>query len=56
MDNVLQPVLLPASGGVLAAIVFFCLIMGSVVVPVTTTPDVPLGFRDATPRSRVGAL
>jgi hypothetical protein len=44
MDNVLQPVLLPASGGVLAAIVFFCLIMGSVVVPATTTPDVPLAF------------
>jgi hypothetical protein len=43
MDNVLRPVLLPASGGVLAAVVFFCLIMGSVVVPATTTPDVPLG-------------
>jgi len=44
MDNALQPVLLPASGGVLAAVVFFCLIMGSVVVPATTTPDVPLAF------------
>jgi hypothetical protein len=44
MDNVLQPMLLPASGGVLAAIVCFCLIMGSLVVPVTKTPDVPLGF------------
>jgi hypothetical protein len=44
MDNALQPVLLPASGGVLAAIVCFCLIMGSLVVPVTKTPDVPLGF------------
>jgi hypothetical protein len=44
MDNVLQPVLLPASGGVLAAIVCFCLIMGSLVVPVTKTPDVPLAF------------
>jgi hypothetical protein len=44
MDNVLQPVLLPASGGVLAAIVCFCLIMGSLVVPVTSTPDVPLGL------------
>jgi len=43
-DNVLQPVLLPASGGVLAAFVCFCLIMGSLVVPVTKTPDVPLGF------------
>jgi hypothetical protein len=43
-DNVLQPMLLPASGGVLAAIVCFCLIMGSLVVPVTNTPDVPLAF------------
>jgi hypothetical protein len=44
LDNVLQPMLLPASGGVLAAVVCFCLIMGSLVVPVTKTPDVPLGF------------
>ena len=44
MDNVLEPMLLPASGGVLAALVCFCLIMGSLVVPVTNTPDVPLAF------------
>ena len=44
MDNVLEPLLLPASGGVLAAIVCFCLIMGSLVVPVTNIPDVPLAF------------
>jgi hypothetical protein len=44
MDNALQPMLLPASGGVLAAVVCFCLIMGSLVVPATKTPDVPLGF------------
>jgi hypothetical protein len=44
MNNALQPVLLPASGGVLAAVVCFCLIMGSVVVPATTTPDVPPAF------------
>ncbi|MGD0127345.1 MAG: zf-HC2 domain-containing protein [Terriglobia bacterium] len=43
LDNVLQPVLLPASGGVLAAVACFCLIMGSLVVPVSNTPDVPLG-------------
>jgi len=43
LDNVLQPMLLPASGGVLAAVVFFCLIMGTLVVPTTKTPDVPLG-------------
>ena len=53
MDNALQPMLLPASGGVLAAVVCFCLIMGSLVVPATKTPDVPLGF--ATP-PRVQAL
>lgn len=45
MDNVLQPMLLPASGGVLAAMVCFCLIMGSLVVPATRTPDVPLAFQ-----------
>jgi len=44
MDNALQPMLLPASGGVLAAVVFFCLIMGSVVVPATTSPDVLPAF------------
>jgi hypothetical protein len=44
MDNVLQPMLLPASGGVLSALVCFCLILGSLVVPVTNTPDVPLAF------------
>jgi len=44
IGNALEPVLLPASGGVLAAIVCFCLIMGSLVVPATKTPDVPLGF------------
>jgi hypothetical protein len=43
-DNVLQPMLLPASGGVLSALVCFCLIMGSLVVPATKTPDVPLAF------------
>jgi hypothetical protein len=43
LDNVLQPVLLPASGGVLAAVICFCLIMGSLAVPVSKTPDVPLG-------------
>jgi len=44
MDNALQPMLLPASGGILAAVICFCLIMGSLVVPVTSAPDVPLGF------------
>jgi len=44
VNNVLEPMLLPASGGVLAAIICFCLIMGSLVVPVTKAPDVPLAF------------
>ncbi len=42
LDNALQPLLLPASGGVLTAIICFGLIMGSQVVPVTNLPDVPL--------------
>jgi Putative zinc-finger len=33
VDNALRPLLLPASGGVLAAIVCFALIMGSQVIP-----------------------
>jgi len=42
VQNTLQPLLLPASGGVLAAVICFGLIMGSQVVPVTNIPDVPL--------------
>jgi len=42
VDNALQPLLLPASGGVLAAIICFGLIMGSQVVPASNIPDVPL--------------
>lgn len=42
VENALQPLLLPASGGVLTAIICFGLIMGSQVVPVTNTPDVPV--------------
>jgi hypothetical protein len=43
LENALQPLLLPASGGVLTAIVLFGLIMGSQFVPPPTSPDVPLG-------------
>ncbi|MGD0921236.1 MAG: zf-HC2 domain-containing protein [Terriglobia bacterium] len=43
-ENALQPLLLPASGGVLTAIVFFVLIMGTQFVPLPTSPDVPLGI------------
>ncbi|MBZ5563188.1 MAG: zf-HC2 domain-containing protein [Acidobacteriia bacterium] len=42
LENALQPLLLPASGGVLAAIVCFCLFMGSRPMPANDTPDVPL--------------
>ncbi|MBZ5543557.1 MAG: hypothetical protein LAO07_07745 [Acidobacteriia bacterium] len=41
-ENALRPLLIPASGGVLTAIVFFGLIMGSSFVPAATLPDVPL--------------
>jgi len=47
VENILQPVMLPASGGVLTAIICFGLIMGSQVVPVTNIPDVP--FQVSTP-------
>ena len=47
LENALQPLLLPASGGVLAAVICFVLIMGSQVVPATNLPDVPTQF--ATP-------
>jgi hypothetical protein len=43
-ENALQPLLLPASGGVLTAIIFFGLIMGTQFVPPSTSPDVPLGI------------
>jgi len=42
LENVLRPLLLPASGGVLAAVVCFFLFMGASVTPTTNAPDVPL--------------
>jgi hypothetical protein len=53
LENLLKPLLIPATGGILTAVVCFCLIMGSGVTPVTNTPDVPL--RIVTP-PRVRAL
>jgi len=41
-ENALRPLLIPASGGLLTAIVFFGIIMGSSFVPAATLPDVPL--------------
>lgn len=43
-ENALRPFLLPASGGVLTAVIFFGLIMGTSFVPVSTMPDVPLSI------------
>jgi anti-sigma factor RsiW len=40
LENALKPLLIPATGGVLAAVICFCLIMGSQVAPVTNVPDV----------------
>ena len=42
LENAFQPLLLPASGGVLAAIICFGLIMGSNAVPAVIAPDIPL--------------
>jgi len=41
-ENALQPLLIPASGGVLTAIIFFGLLMGWQVAPASNIPDVPL--------------
>jgi hypothetical protein len=41
-ENALKPLLIPATGGVLTAVICFCLIMGSHVVPTTDVPDVML--------------
>jgi len=43
-ENALRPFLLPASGGVLTAVIFFGLIMGTSFVPATTFPDVPISI------------
>jgi hypothetical protein len=44
LENSLQPLLLPASGGVLTAVICFGLIMGSHTIPVRTSPDVPISI------------
>jgi hypothetical protein len=40
LGNALAPLLIPATGGVITAVICFCLIMGSQVVPITDIPDV----------------
>jgi hypothetical protein len=52
LDNALKPHLLPATAGLCTAIICFGLIMGSQVVPVTDTPDVPVALATP-PRVRV---
>lgn len=42
MDNALRPLLLPASGGVLAAVICFALIMGSQIIPAASIPGASL--------------
>ena len=42
VENALRPLLLPASGGVLAAVICFFLFMGASVTRTTGAPDVPL--------------
>jgi hypothetical protein len=52
-ENALKPLLLPATGGVLTAVICFGLIMGSQVAPITNIPDVTVQL--VTP-ARVQAL
>jgi hypothetical protein len=40
LENALKPLLIPATGGVMTAVICFCLIMGSEVAPITNLPDV----------------
>jgi len=40
LENALKPLLIPATGGVLTAVICFCLFMGSHAVPITDDPDV----------------
>lgn len=43
-DNRFRSLLLPATGGLAAAVFCFCLIMGTEAAPVNSLPDVPLSF------------
>ena len=52
MENALQPLLLPASGGVLTFIICFGLFMGAWVTPVSNRSDVPVSLITP-PRVRV---
>lgn len=47
LENGLKPLLIPATGGVITAIISFCLIIGSQTVPISGTPDVTVQFTPA---------
>jgi hypothetical protein len=53
LENLLKPLLIPATGGVLTAVISFCMIMGAGVPPATNIPDVPV---DIVTPARVEAL
>jgi len=53
LENLLKPLLIPATGGVLTAIISFGMIMGAGVAPASNIPDVPVEL--VTP-ARVEAL
>lgn len=44
IENFLKPLLIPTSGGVLAATICFALLLGSNFIPPVHRPDVPLGL------------
>jgi len=40
LENLIKPLLIPATGGILTAVICFCLIIGQGVAPISNTPDV----------------
>jgi Putative zinc-finger len=50
LDNALKPLLLPASGGVLAAILCFALILGSQIIPAASGPNPQTNAPSSPPR------
>jgi anti-sigma factor RsiW len=50
LDNILKPLLLPASGGVLAAILCFALILGSQIIPAASGPSPRQNVASTPPR------
>jgi Putative zinc-finger len=50
LENALKPLLLPASGGVLAALLCFALILGSQIIPVAGSPSPQASAPSSPPR------